>query len=285
MKVLRTIEAAALACGRLRELSMRRKFMRELATLGLPRGPGSDVNIAPIADEDLEPLPEPARRYLRFMGVVGLPRDWSFRLGFKGRFRRSRDEAWMKCEAWQYSTRLALARIFHIQLRFFGVVPVLGRDTYLDGRGRMLIRLMDLVTVGDGTGEAYDIGELVTYLNDGIMLAPSMLLVPEVSWTEVDATSFGVALTDHGRTVSARVFTDERGAPMDFETTDRFYAKDPARVTRCRWTTPMEGFREIGGRMLPTRGQAVWHPAEGEFAYADFALEPTRVVFNVAPGE
>jgi hypothetical protein len=266
---------------------MRRKFMRELATLGLPRGPESHVPTAPIADEDLEPLPEPARRYLRFMGVVGRPRDWSFRLGFKGRLRRSRDEAWMKCEAWQYNTRIALARIFYIQLRFFGVVPVLGRDTYVDGRGRMLIRLVDLITVGDGTGEAYDIGELVTYLNDGIMLAPSMLLVPEVRWTEVDARSFDVALTDHGHTVSARVFVDEHSAPMNFETTDRFYSdpKDPAMVTRCRWTTPMEGFQDIDGRRLPTRGQAVWHLPEGELAYADFALQPASVAFNVVPGE
>jgi len=68
----------------------------------------------------------------------------------------------MKCEAWQYNTRLTLARIFYMQLRFFGIVPVLGRDTYVDGKGRMLIRLLDLVAVGDGTGEAYDIGELVT---------------------------------------------------------------------------------------------------------------------------
>ncbi len=266
---------------------MRGKFMRELATLGIPRCPSPDDNLAPLTEADLEPLPEPARRYLRFMGVVGRPRDWSFRLGFKGRFRRSRDEAWMKCAAWQYNTRLALARIFYIQLRFFGVVPVLGRDTYVDGRGRMLIRLLDLVTVGDGSGEAYDIGELVTYLNDGILLAPSMLLIPEVQWGEVDATSFDVALTDHGRTVSARVFIDERGAPMNFETTDRFYSdpKDPAKVTRCRWTTPMAGFREIDGRRLPTRGQAVWHLPEGELAYADFALQPESVGFNVAPGE
>jgi hypothetical protein len=266
---------------------MRRKFMRELAALGLPSSPSRDVNLAAVNDSDLDPLPEPARRYLRFMGVVGRPRDWSFRLGFTGRFRRKRDEAWMKCEAWQYNTRLALARIFYIQLRFFGIVPVLGRDTYIDGRGRMLIRLLDLVTVGDGTGETYDIGELVTYLNDGIMLAPTTLLVPEVRWTEVDATSFDVALTDHGRTVSARVFIDERGAPVNFETTDRFYAapKDPTKVTRCRWTTPMEGFQEVDGRRLPTRGQAVWHPPEGEFAYADFTLEPGSVAFNVAPGE
>jgi len=265
---------------------MRRKFMRELAALGLPASPGSDVDRAPITEADLQPLPGAAQRYLRFMRVVGRPRDWSFRLRFTGRFRRSRDEAWMRCEAWQYNSRLALARIFYIQLRFFGLVPVLGRDTYVDGRGRMLIRVLDLFTVGDGTGEAYDIGELVTYLNDGILIAPAMLLVPEVRWSEVDARSFDVALTDHGRTVKARVFVDERGVPIDFETTDRFYAdsNDASKVTRCRWTTPIDGFQQVGDRLLPTRGQAIWHPPEGDLAYADFTLDPAAVAFNVAPG-
>lgn len=166
-------------------------------------------------------------------------------------------------------------------------MPVLGRDTYVDGRGRMLIRILDLVTVGDGTGEAYDIGELVTYLNDGIMLAPTMLLGPNVRWSEVDDASFDVALTDHGRTVQARVFVDAEGAPRNFETTDRFYSdpKDAAKVTRCRWTTPMEGFQAVGDRRLPTRGMAVWHPPAGELAYADFGFEPATLGFNVAPGE
>jgi len=265
---------------------MRSKFMRELAALGLPPNPGPNTNLAPVTEADLVPLPESARRYLRFMGVVGRPRDWSFRVGFTGRFRRARDEAWMRCEAWQYNTRLALARIFYIQLRLFGVLPVLGRDTYADGRGRMLIRVLDLVTVGDGTGEAYDIGELVTYLNDGILLAPTMLLVPEVRWSEVDASSFDVELADHGRTVKARVSLDERGAPVNFETTDRFYAdpKDATQVTRCRWTTPIESWQDVADRRLPTRAQAVWHPPEGELAYADFVFNPATLAFNIPPG-
>jgi hypothetical protein len=265
---------------------MRRTFVRELAELGLPRNPGSDFDPAPITEADLQPLPDAAQRYLRFMGVVGRPRDWSFQVRFTGRFRRSRDGAWMACETWQYNSGLALARIFYIQLSFFGLLPVLGRDTYVEGRGRMLIRALDLFTVGDGRGDAYDIGELVTYLNDGILIAPAMLLVPEVQWSEVDERSFDVALTDHGRTVSARVFLDERGAPIDFETTDRFYAdsNDPSKVTRCRWTTPVEGFQHIGDRPLPTRGRANWHPPEGEFAYADLTVDPATVAFNVAPG-
>jgi hypothetical protein len=265
---------------------MRNKFMREVAACKLPRSPQADVNLAPVTEADLESMPDAARRYLRFMGVVGRLRDWSFRLGLTGRFRRSRDEAWMKCEAWQYNTRLGPARIFYIQIRFLGFVPILGRDTYLEGRGRMLIRVLDLITVGDGSGEPYNIGELVTYLNDGVFIAPSMLLVPEVRWSNVDANSFDVALTDHGITVSARVFVNERGAPINFETTDRFYSdpKDVTKMTRCRWTTPVEGWQQVGGRWLPTRGQAVWHMPAGELPYADFAFDATTLAFNVTPG-
>ena len=80
----------------------------------------------------------------------------------------------------------------------------------------MLIKVLDRFVMGDGIGEEFDIGELMTYLNDDLLLAPSMLLVPQVSWSAVDAGSFDVALTDHERTVSGRVFVDERGAPRDF---------------------------------------------------------------------
>jgi len=78
---------------------------------------------------------EPAR----VSAVAGLvwPRDWSFRARFRARFRRSRHEAWKRCEAWQYNTRLAVARIFNMTVSFLGVVPVLGLDTHANGRGRM----------------------------------------------------------------------------------------------------------------------------------------------------
>ncbi len=262
---------------------MRSKFLRELAALDLPEGPPRDGPSAAVTDADLDPLPGPARRYLRFMGVVGRPRDWSFRLGLTGRFRLGRDRPWMRCEAWQYNSRPPVTRIFHLRVRVAGVVPLLGRDTYVRGRGRMRIRLLDLVTVGDGAGEEFDIGELVTYLNDAVLIAPSMLLAPEVRWTPVDDGSFEVALTDHGRTVTGRVSVDERGAPTDFSTTDRFAAdpKNPKKTVRTRWTTPVEGWRTEGDRPLWTRARAVRHPPEGEFAYIDVTPGPDTLAFNV----
>lgn len=264
-------------------MSMCRRFMREVAAAGLPVGPGP-VDV--VAMSQITPLPEPAQRYLQFMGVVGRPQDWSFRLGYSGRFRTKPRQPWMKCEAWQYNSRLALARIFHIRIRVGGLLPIVARDTYVQGHGRMLIKLLDLFTVGDGTGEEYDAGELATYLNDAVLIAPSMLLTPQISWSSVDASSFDLTLTDHGRTVTARVLVDEKGAPRDFSTMDRFcYDPDqPKQLTRVRWTTPIAGREVVDGRPLPTGGQAVWHLPRGPFAYLDVRPIPESVAFNVPPG-
>lgn len=266
---------------------MRRSFLRELASSGLPASPPPGFDPSPVTEADLALLPEAARRYARFMGVVGRPRDWSFRLGLEGRFRRSRTDPWMRCEAWQFNTRAPLARVFHIRMRLFGVVPVLARDTYVDGRGRMLVRVLDRLTVADGRGDAFDIGELVTWLDDSVAIAPSMLFAPDVRWTDGDARSFGLELTDRGRTVRARVHVDDDGAPVDVETTDRFLSdpRDPARATRCRWTTPFGAWQDAGGRRLPAQGRAIWHP-EGEepLPYVELTFRADTLAFDVAPG-
>lgn len=251
-------------------------FERELAQAGLTaRGAPGPV----VTEADLAPLPDSAQRYLRFFGLVGRPRDTTFRAHLRGRFRRARGAAWAACEAWQFNSRPDVSRHFYLRLRVLGL-PVLGRDTYQGGRGRMLIRPLDLFTVEDARGTELDVGELVTWLNDAVLLAPSMLLSPGVTFTAVDDRAFDVALTDHGTTVRARVLLDERGAPVDFETTDRFHGR-----TRTRWTTPVEGYREVGGRMLPGRGRAVWHFPDGALPYAELDFEPGSIAFNVPPGQ
>ena len=79
-----------------------------------------------------------------------------------------------------------------------------------------------LVPVVDSSGPELDVGELVTWLNDAVLLAPSMLLRPGVEWAAVDDRSFGVTVTDHGVAATARVVVDADGRPQAFETFDRY---------------------------------------------------------------
>lgn len=256
-----------------------RSFAQDLRAASLAtRIENSEV----IDERTLAPLPEPVRNFLRFARVVGTPRDFSVRASFIARFRRDRGE-WLPCEVLQYDTRLPIARLFHMQLALEGFLPVTVRDSYLRGRGRMLARAFDLVPVVDGSGPELDVGELVTYLNDAILMAPSLLLGPETSWRAVDARSFDVTLRDGALSVTARVWLDEHGAPKDFSTTDRYFDHADGTRVRTEWRTPVSGWQSTSGRMLPTRAQAVWQLPDGPFPYADFEFDPTRITFNVSP--
>jgi hypothetical protein len=181
--------------------NLRQRLAADVAALGLPRGPAQP---AMVPEARLAGLPPPAQRYLRFMGVAGRPADWSFLAHTTGRFRLRPGLPWLRCEAWQYSTCPAVIRLFHLRLSAAGVLRMTGRDAYAAGQGRMHGTLAGLVTVADSAGPETSVSELVTYLNDAVLLAPSMLLALPVMWAPVDDDSFEVTLEDSGHRVTAR---------------------------------------------------------------------------------
>jgi hypothetical protein len=258
-----------------------RQMAMDAAALRPPPGPASG---APVTEDDLVGLPAAAQRYLRFMEVPGRPPDWSFVAHFSGRFRLQPRLPWMRCGAWQYSTAPAITRLYNMRVYAAGLLPMTGRDAYSAGHGRMCGKLAGLVPVADGSGPEYDVSELVTYLNDAVLLAPSMLLSLPVTWTSVNDNSFDLTLTDAGHRVTARVLVDERGAPVEFSTDDRWCAL-PDGLVRARWTTPVQGWMKINGRWLPRWAAAVWHLPGGPFCYAEFRPTPGAARYNVTPAD
>src|SRR6516225_5594915 len=110
----------------------------DVGALGLSSGPGRPER---VTEDHLDGLPGAAQWYLRFMGVLGRPADWSFLGHFTGRFRMRPRLPWMRCEAWQYNSSPRVVRLFHMRADAFGVLPLIGRDAYLDGHGRMVGKL------------------------------------------------------------------------------------------------------------------------------------------------
>ena len=235
----------------------------------------------PVLGNDLNALPDVVQRYLREMGVVGHPLTETLQLRATGRFRLGTGRRAMPCEILQYDTAHPLTRLFHMRLDLFGVVPMVGTDRYVLGRGRMNGRLLGLVTVADGSGPEFDLGELTTFLDDAVLFAPSMLLGLDTTWSEVSDRRFAVTLTDSGHTVRAEVTVDEAGRPIELSSTDR-WADLGRRIVRARWSTPVWGWvRRTDGRLVPTRGSAVWHLPEGDHTYAELRFDPNEIHFDV----
>jgi hypothetical protein len=276
------IQPAKAALSTLRLATLERKLQKEVARLELPPGPGPTEI---VTDGDLAALPPVVARYLRFMGVAGRPRDWSFRMHFEGRCYFAGQ--WVPCRVAQFATNLSIARVRHMRLPASGLIPTYVRGTYARGHGHVVDRALDAFSMTDEHGDDAATGELVTYLNDALLFAPSMLLVPEVRWTAVDDTSFDVSLTDFGRTVTGRVYLTSQGVPTDFSSMDRYYV-DPAKPKqppmRTEWRTPVDGWRSFGGRACPTHVSALWMLEEGPFIYLEANIDPAAIAYDVEPG-
>ena len=109
-----------------------------------------------ITEEDLEDLPEPVQRHLRYAGVVGRKRVNSVRLRQEGRFRQGEDDTWMGFEAEQYYTTEQPGFIWKTDMSILPLVSVVVRDKYYDGEGNMLIKLPPFIKIADARGDDID---------------------------------------------------------------------------------------------------------------------------------
>ena len=227
-----------------------------------------------IRTSDLDSLPAPVKRYLLKSGVVGKERIKTFR----GKFAREmkvggENSKWMKVKVEQYSfIDSTLTRIFYIKSRMFGIVPIVGRDKYENGKGNMLIRLFDLFTVVNQTGPSMDKSALVTFLNDMAMF-PMAMLNKKVAWQPVNDTSARAALTDCGNTVSGIFYFNRSDDLVNFETGDRTYDNGRGDVRKAKWRTPFWNYRDCNGVRTPMEGDAVWDFGDRTFPYARFSLK------------
>ena len=149
------------------------------------------------------------------------------------------------------------------------------------GRGQLRGKLLNLMPVMSGSGPEYDVGQLVTYVNNASMVAPSMLLTSGVTWKGVDDNSFDLTLVDRGNTVTAAsssTMTDiwSISAPLIPTSPRRKVFSRPAGPRR-----PTAGPGRLGP---PDAEECADHLASavGNFCHGpDLAFEALE--FNVAP--
>ncbi len=145
------------------------------------------------------------------------------------------------------------------------------RDTYLEGKGKMLVKAGSLFTVADANGDEMDQSSMVRYLSE-MTWFPSAFLLGNVSFEAAGVDSVRVSLTDHGRTATGTLTVDPEGRLTKF-VSQRYRVVGRRRVLET-WLAPVYEYGFTAGRRLPVRGRAVWKLAQGDFEYFDVARRP-----------
>jgi hypothetical protein len=248
---------------------------REAVEAMLAQVPASRSVVAPA---ELERLPAPVRRWLETSGVVGAPRVSSVRLHQRGLLRTGMDKPWMDAIAEQHFAVSPPGFVWAVDVTMMRVLPVLGRDSYSDGRGRMLITIGGLVPIVDGQGSKIDEGTLLRYLGELIWF-PSAALEPYIAWEPAGERAARATMTHGGIHASATFSFDERGRMVRM-VADRFMG-EAAEAKRLPWSCTVRAWGERGGVVIPTEGSVAWTLPEGDFEY--YRWEITDVSYARLP--
>ncbi len=231
-----------------------------------------------VTEADLVSLPEPVRRYLRRVGVVGKPRVTSLRARFRGQIRAKPDGSWMAFHAEQYNFYEPRARLFLLDSSLFGL-PFVALHRYVGAAATMEVKAASIASVVDARGPEMNQSETVTLLNDMCVLAPSTLIDGDLRWEVLDPRSVRATFTNAGHTISSVLVFNDRDELVNFHSDDRYQSVDGKSYTLYRWSTPLRDYRDFGGVTLASHGDASWRMPSGELEYGRFDL--LSVEYNV----
>ncbi len=221
--------------------------------------PGSAIH-----KDEIDALPPAARRYFYYAGVVGKERIASFSVILIGRIRNGPEEAWMPLTMRQYNRVDAPARVVYLEST---KPPMAGVDSFVDGSGRMQIKVMNLIRVADSKGPEMSVSALVTFLND-LVLCPLAYFSLPLRWRHVDDGRVELAFSYAGMDVSALLTVDEEGRLLDWSTKDR-YADIKGVSVKDSWSTPFGEYGELAGLRLPMKGAGIHDDDDKPYVYVE----------------
>jgi hypothetical protein len=191
---------------------------------------------------DIEGLPQPVQRYLRYAQIIGTEKIRTLRLKQKGFFRQKEDQGWMPLNAEQYYTTDPPGFIWNGNLRPLRLSLIKGRDEFYEGKGNMLIKFLPFIKIADASGYEIDQGTLLRYLNE-IMWFPTAYLNDYIEWEPIDSSSAKATISVEGLTASAILYFNEKGEMTNF-VAERYMTVDDE-FSLETWPTPIGEYKEI----------------------------------------
>lgn len=227
-----------------------------------------------LTDADIQYLPPPVQRYIRYSGALNQPKVKNIKVVLYGEMR-SKTKSWFKFKSTQYNFFDNPARLFFMKAKMFGI-EVPGYHRYQGGTASMQVKLFGLFPVMQAKGPEMNKAETVTFFNDMCLMAPATLIDKRIQWEPVDRLSAKATFTNGINKITATLYFNEQRQLVNFISDDRYDIGD---MKQYRFSTPVKEYHEFNGRDIFSFGEGVWHYPEGEFVYGKFYLK--SIEYNI----
>jgi len=213
-------------------------------------------------------LPPPVARYFRHVLTEGQPIVTSFAFTQEGQFRLGESEdSWRPMRATQRFAVREPGFVWDARIQMFPLVPVLVRDSYVQGEAGMRASMLGLYTVMNAPASPeLNAGALQRYLGEAAWFPSALLPASGVSWTAIDDRSALAMLKDRETTVSLVFHFNDQDEVERVSTASRL-RESKGQYIPTPWVVTCRDYAVRNGMRVPTCCEASWELESGPLAY------------------
>ena len=183
---------------------------------------------------------------------------------------------WSHAKAKQYFTTTSPAFNWHVYLKMFSLMSIVGRDKFEYGKGEMTIKLFSLIPILNvRNNEKVNQATLQRYLAE-IVWFPSAALSPYITWYPIDNNSAKATLQFNGTKGSGVFHFDENGTFKKFVAL-RYKDEKDSEPTKWTVTATKTGMRN--GIKIPVEAKLDWEIDSDDWTW--LKLRITNIVYNI----
>jgi len=233
-----------------------------------------------LAPARLDDLPAPLSRYLRTVLREGQPLPRHVRVDWAGEFNMGRPGAdrWVPFTARQDFVPGAPGFVWDARIRIAGIT-VYVRDSFVDGEGSMLGKVLGLLTIVDKRGgDPFAVAALQRYLGEAIWLPTALLPGQRVQWQPIDERRAQATITGGAARATLEFRFGADGLVESVYAESRTYDDGRNPPSQHPWQARVLRFGQLGGATVPVEAVVEWLLPTGVYAY--WRGRPLRIVFD-----
>ncbi|PSL41655.1 hypothetical protein B0H99_102339 [Planomicrobium soli] len=225
---------------------------------------------------EFETLPAPVQRWLKNSGAVGRQGIKCVRLKQTGWMKlKPEQRKWTKAEAEQVITTLPPSFVWTVKMKMNPFMPVIGKDSFKDGKAQMLIKMAALVPLAQVEGDAKTNESALQRFLMEMAWYPTAALLPYLVWKEEDGTAAEATMSINGVTGSATFHINEQGELIRI-TALRF--KDNGNeAKRFPCVAEIKRQMNVDGFTIPAEIEITWLLEEGPFTWYKFSVHDVEI--------
>ncbi|PSL34677.1 DUF6544 family protein [Chitinophaga ginsengisoli] len=230
-----------------------------------------------LITDDIRHLPPVVVLWLTRSGVLNKAFNGAVHLYQQGAMRTGDNSKWMPVKAEQWFSSAVPGFLWTADVKMFPALHLAGKDSYINGKGHMLISLLSVLPIVNATGPEIDQGSMIRYLAE-IVWFPYAAVSHYIKWEEVDDLTARATITYGGNSASALFHFNEEGDFVSLKAKRYYSAKGKTTLEDWLVETEPGAYQTFEGTRIPNRLQVTWLLKSGRFTW--FRLKVTDIKYH-----